>query len=262
MAHHLVLTVLTNLLLGLGLGVAGGLLGIGGGLIAIPILGYLYGMDQHLAQGTALVMIAPNVLIGFLRYQQRHPVHLRSVATLCAFAMVSTCVAARFAAGLDADHLRTAFAWFLIVLAVYFASQLRDRPHPAPAAAHPEPGAPRAMPPAAIALLGIVSGGMSGIFTVGGGLVVVPALVTLFGMSQTRAQGMALALVVPGSLIALATYAHAGHVSWGTGIPLAAGGMASVSWGVVLAHRFSPMRLRLVFCAVLVGAAVAMLVEG
>ncbi len=36
MAHHLVLTVLTNLLLGLGLGVAGGLLGIGGGLIAIP----------------------------------------------------------------------------------------------------------------------------------------------------------------------------------------------------------------------------------
>ncbi|BEU53545.1 sulfite exporter TauE/SafE family protein (plasmid) [Ralstonia pseudosolanacearum] len=262
MAHHLVLTVLTNLLLGLGLGVAGGLLGIGGGLIAIPILGYLYGMDQHLAQGTALVMIAPNVLIGFLRYHQRHPVHLRSVAALCAVAMASTYVAARFAAGLDADHLRTAFAWFLIVLAVYFGSQLRDRPHPEPAAAHPEPGAPRAMPPAAIALLGIASGGMSGIFTVGGGLVVVPALVTLFGMSQTRAQGMALALVVPGSLIALATYAHAGHVSWGTGIPLALGGMASVSWGVALAHRFSPMRLRLVFCAVLVGAAAAMLVEG
>ncbi|TYZ39855.1 sulfite exporter TauE/SafE family protein, partial [Ralstonia solanacearum] len=137
MAHHLVLTVLTNLLLGLGLGVAGGLLGIGGGLIAIPILGYLYGMDQHLAQGTALVMIAPNVLIGFLRYHQRHPVHLRSVAALCAVAMASTYVAARFAAGLDADHLRTAFAWFLIVLAVYFGSQLRDRPHPEPAAAHP-----------------------------------------------------------------------------------------------------------------------------
>ena len=45
---------------------------------------------------------------------------------------------------------------------------------------------------------------MSGIFTVGGGLVVVPALVTFFGMPQTRAQGMALALVVPGTLIALA----------------------------------------------------------
>ena len=76
MTYHVVLTVLANLLLGLGLGAAGGLLGIGGGLIAIPILGALYGMDQHLAQGTALVMIAPNVLIGFWRYHQRHPVHL------------------------------------------------------------------------------------------------------------------------------------------------------------------------------------------
>ncbi|MFX8199664.1 TSUP family transporter, partial [Acinetobacter baumannii] len=83
-----------------GLGVAGGLLGIGGGLIAIPVLGYLYGMDQHLAQGTALVMIAPNVLIGFLRYHQRHPVHLRSVALICVFSMAATYVAARFAAGL------------------------------------------------------------------------------------------------------------------------------------------------------------------
>ncbi|MWS98618.1 sulfite exporter TauE/SafE family protein, partial [Escherichia coli] len=46
MASHAVLTALVNVLLGMGLGVAGGLLGIGGGLIAIPVLGYLYGMDQ------------------------------------------------------------------------------------------------------------------------------------------------------------------------------------------------------------------------
>ena len=256
MTSHAALTGLINLLLGMGLGVAGGLLGIGGGLIAIPILGYLYGMDQHLAQGTALVMIAPNVLIGFLRYHQRHPVHLRSVALICVFSMAATYMAARFAAGLDAHHLHTAFAVFLIVLAGYFASQLKDT---AGAAHEADPVAPHAMPAAALPLMGIASGAMSGIFTVGGGLVVVPALVTFFGMAQTRAQGMALALVVPGSLIALATYAQAGHVDWGTGVPLAIGGIASVSWGVALAHRFSALRLRLAFCAVLLGTALVML---
>jgi len=46
-----------NFVLGGLLGVLGGLFGIGGGLIAIPVLGFMYGMDQQLAQGTALVMI-------------------------------------------------------------------------------------------------------------------------------------------------------------------------------------------------------------
>jgi uncharacterized membrane protein YfcA len=108
-------------------------------------------------------------------------------------------------------------------------------------------------------LLGIVSGGMSGVFTVGGGLVVVPALVGWFGMTQTRAQGMALALVVPGALVSLAAYAQGGHVAWATGLPMALGGMATVSWGVLLAHRWPAAHLRILFCVVLLGTAAAML---
>jgi uncharacterized protein len=48
----------------------GGLFGIGGGLIAIPVLGLWFGLDQQLAQGTALVMSVPNVLLALYRYQQ------------------------------------------------------------------------------------------------------------------------------------------------------------------------------------------------
>jgi hypothetical protein len=100
---------------------------------------------------------------------------------------------------------------------------------------------------------------MSGIFTVGGGLVVVPALVSLFGMPQTRAQGMALALVVPGALIALFAYSQGGNVSWAVGLPMALGGVLSVSWGVLLAHKLPAARLRQLFCLVLLGTAAAML---
>ncbi|EEG09643.1 protein of unknown function DUF81 [Pseudogulbenkiania ferrooxidans 2002] len=251
MPNHFFLDGLLNLTLGVGLGLGGGMLGIGGGLIAIPVLGLLYGMNQHLAQGTTLVMITPNVLIGFLRYRQRNDIDTRAVLTMGLTATVSSYIAARFAASLNAHSLQHAFALFLVLLASYFAWLSRSDRHdrrPAvmlPAGFHP--------------LLGVVSGAMSGIFTVGGGLVVVPALVTLFGFTQTQAQGMALALVVPGALAALLSYTQAGNVDWGVGIPLAIGGVLSVSWGVALAHKLSAARLRLAFCAVLVGSAVMML---
>ena len=252
--HNLLLTGIFNLGLGALLGVAGGLLGIGGGLIAIPVLGYLYGMDQHLAQGTALVMIAPNVSIGFLRYHQKHRVDLRSAAAMVVFATASSYVAARLAAGISASGLHTAFAVFLVVLALYFGLQGRRKTVVDQPAATAKP-----MPRIALPFLGVASGAMSGIFTVGGGLILVPALVSLFGMRQTRAQGMALALVVPGALVALVAYAQAGNVSWATGLPLALGGMLTVSWGVTLAHKLPAARLRVLFCIVLLGTAAGML---
>jgi uncharacterized membrane protein YfcA len=252
--HNLLFTVL-NVGLGAVLGAAGGLLGIGGGLIAIPILGCLYGMDQHLAQGTALVMIVPNVLMSLMRYHQNYRIDLRSAAAIIVFATASSYVAARLATGISAGSLHTAFAVFLIILALYFgwpkrSSASNEDVRPAPA--HP-------IPRAALPLLGIVSGGMSGIFTVGGSLVVVPALVSLFGMPQTRAQGMALTVVVPGGLVALVAYAQAGHVSWAIGLPMALGGVLSVSWGVALAHALPARRLRTLFCLVLLGTAGGML---
>lgn len=252
MHHSLFLNGLLNLALGLALGVGGGMLGIGGGLIAIPVLGLLYGMDQHLAQGTTLVMVTPNVLIGFLRYRQRNDIDIRAVLTMCLSVTVSSYIAARFAASINAHSLQLAFALFLVLLAAYSAWQSRSERH--------ERVSTTRLSTRLLPLLGVVSGGMSGIFTVGGGLVVVPALVTLFGFTQTQAQGMALALVVPGALAALFSYAQAGNVDWGTGIPLALGGVISVSWGVALAHKLSAARLRLAFCAVLVGAATMMLV--
>lgn len=251
--------ILLNTALGAGLGFAGGLLGIGGGLIAIPVLAWLYGMDQHLAQGTALVMIVPNVLIGFFRYHQKHRIDLRAVAAISVFSMLAAYVAGRLASGIDSGVLRIAFALFLIALALYFGGGVLRR---ARGGAEAPALAPRQMTRSALPLLGIASGAMSGIFTIGGGLVVVPALVSLFRMEQTRAQGTALALVVPSSAIALFAYAQGQHVAWDVGVPMAVGGIATVSAGVALAYRFPAARLRLLFCAVLLVTAGAMLVTG
>lgn len=253
MTTALLLAVAINLGLGVLLGAVGGLLGIGGGLIAIPILGAMYGMDQHLAQGTALVMILPNVLVGFWRYHQRTPVDFRALAWMIVLSIVAAAVAAHFASLLGADQLRRSFAVFLIALAAYFIWQIRARPKLEAHAVWPVRFTPS---------VGVLSGLMSGLFTVGGGLVSVPALVSLFGMRQTQAQGIALALVIPASVTALASYAQAGNVDWSVGVPLALGGLVSVSWGVALAYRMPAVKLRLSFCAVLVGTAVVMLIRG
>ena len=255
--HNLFIATSLTLALGAALGVAGGLLGIGGGLIAIPVLGWLFGMDQHLAQGTALVMIVPNVMVGFYRYQQRHHIDLRSVATIILFSMASTYVAARLAGHISASGLHAAFAVFLILLAIYFGLVRKG------AAGAPDAASEHhvALPRTALPLLGIASGAMSGLFTIGGGLVVVPALVSLFGMQQTRAQGMALSLVVPSTMVALFTYAQGGNVAWSVGLPLALGGIVSVSWGVLLAHKFPAAYLRILFCLVLLGTAAMMLLS-
>ncbi len=62
-------------------------------------------------------------------------------------------------------------------------------------------------------LLGLVAGGFSGIIGLGGGIILVPAFIFLFGMSQQQAQGTTLALMVPPiGVLAAYTYYQAGFV--------------------------------------------------
>ena len=91
---------------GPGLGTLGGLFGIGGGLIAIPVLGVLFGLDQQLAQGTALVMVVPNVLLAIWRYHQRNRIDWRHAAALAGASFVFAIVGAAVAVSLDAGRMR------------------------------------------------------------------------------------------------------------------------------------------------------------
>ena len=243
-----VFSIVSDFGLGLLLGGIGGIFGIGGGLIAIPTLIWLFGMDQQLAQGTALIMIAPNVLLGFLRYRQRNPIEMKSVFILGLTSICSTYIAAKYAAGLDSHSLHVAFAWFLIALTIFLLFELR-------------PGKVKAKSTLLLhqrwlSLVGLISGICSGLFTVGGGLVVAPAVIHFFGIKrQTTAQGLALATVVPGAVVALLIYSAAGKVDWLTGIPMAAGSLISLSWGVGLAHYLPETHLRILFCLLLCGTA-------
>lgn len=239
------------LVLGGFLGLLGGLFGIGGGILAIPVLALAFGLEQQQAQGTALVMMVPNLLIAFWRYQQRHPVPLALALQLGGLAAATTWATAQVANRLDSFTLRLLFGLFMLWLALgLFRRLLR------PVAAAAES---RTLPARYLPLVGVIGGTSSGLLGIGGGLVANPFFTRWFGQPQTRAQSLSLALVLPASLVALLVYARAGQVSWGLGGVLALGGLLTVSSGVALAHRWPERRLRAAFACLMLGTALWMM---
>lgn len=246
--------LVTPLLLGVVLGWVGGLFGIGGGIIAIPILALGFGMSQQLAQGTALVMITPNVLMAFVRYHQRNALPLRSITLMGIAALASTWPAAWLAIHIDSRSLMIGFAIFLIGLSLYLMASNRQA---AQAEASSSAWNDRWMPG-----VGVLSGLVSGLFSVGAGIIASPLLVRFFGKRQAVAQGIALAVVVPGAMMSLSIYESAHMVNWQTGLLLALGGLISVSHGVAIAHRLPDRKLRNLFAVMLLVTALLLLRTG
>jgi uncharacterized membrane protein YfcA len=110
-------------------------------------------------------------------------------------------------------------------------------------------------PRARLALILLVACGvgvMSGLFGIGGGVLLVPLLVLLFGFEQHRAQGTSLiALVPPSGLLAFLNYAHAGQVNWTVGLLLMPGVFLGGFAGSRLAQKLTQQRMRRVFAALL-----------
>ena len=85
---ELVLLVAACLMAGATIGFVGGVLGIGGGLLAIPLLGLVFGMEQQMAQGTSLIMVLPAILMTVRKYNQQTRIDKRVALAGAAGAVV------------------------------------------------------------------------------------------------------------------------------------------------------------------------------
>ena len=107
------------LLLGLGVGVLVGLLGVGGGVVLVPAMVYLLGMDQHLSQGTSLFILLPPIGLGALReYWKQGQVDWRA-GILCALGMLFGAYGGSLVAlPIASRHLQGLFGCFLLLSAM------------------------------------------------------------------------------------------------------------------------------------------------
>lgn len=103
-----------------------------------------------------------------------------------------------------------------------------------------------------VVLVGIAAGLLSGLFGVGGGILVVPGLVLVAKMDQRVAHGTSLAAVLPISVASLVTYWSQDHVDWSVGVCLAIGAIAGAFLGTKLLHVLPHRTLAIAFAVLLV----------
>ncbi len=112
-----------------------------------------------------------------------------------------------------------------------------------------------------VVLVGLLAGFLSGWFGVGGGILIVPALVLLLGFTQRLAHGTSLAAVLPIAIASLTTYAIEDKVDWKVGGLLAVGAVAGAVVGTQILHRLSHDTLAIAFAVLLIATAVRLLLD-
>jgi uncharacterized membrane protein YfcA len=233
-----------SFLIGLVAGVFGGLVGLGGGVVMIPLMVGVLKLRQHEAHGTSLVAVAFTGLMGAFTYALEGSVDVGASLLLAATAILTSRYGAAYAHRLSERALKRAFGWFLILV----SGLLLLKPY-LPALGLLATGAGRVL---TLLLIGGFTGFLSGMMGVGGGTIMVPAMVLLLGMGQHTAQGSSLLAMVPAGAVGAYTHYRLGNVNRALLPGLIPGVLLGTYLGGRLAHFLPEGALRVVFALVLV----------
>lgn len=250
---------------GLVAGVLAGLLGVGGGIVIVPVLYHLFtllGVDEsvrmHAAVGTSLATIIPTSILSSRAHRKRGSLDMALIQRLMPSVIVGVIVGSVASRFLSGASLTAVFACMALLVALNMAFKrdgfaLRD-------------GLPG---PVGTALMGSGIGGVSTLMGIGGGTLSVPILNALrVPMHTAVGTGAMLGMVisVPGALafvlngldVPLRPPLSLGYVNLLGMALIVPATMATTGWGATLAHRIDAKRLRQVFAAFLALTALRM----
>jgi uncharacterized membrane protein YfcA len=245
-----VLGLASGMLVGFSLGLVGG----GGSILAVPLMVYVVGVaDAHVAIGTSAAAVAANAAMNLSNHARGG-----SVRWSCALTFAGAGIAGAFAGSiigkmLDGQKLLALFALLMLVIAVLM---LKTRSRIGLADARMS----WANTPAVVGL-GLATGTLSGFFGIGGGFLIVPALMLATGMSIMNAISSSLVAVTAFGLTTAASYAWSGLISWKLAGLFIAGGIAGGLIGTRSAQLLAGRRgaLNIVFSVVIIAVALYML---
>lgn len=222
----------------------GGLVGLGGGVVMIPLMVRFLGLRQQQAHGTSLVALVFTGLSGAFTYAGAGALDYAAAASLAVPAMLTARLGARYAHALAEWKLKRAFGGFLLVV----TALLLSKPYLT------GPGTPQhgLSMVVELAATGAFTGFLSGMMGVGGGSLMVPAMVLLTGFPQVLAQGTSLLAMVPAGIAGAHQHWQLGNVVRRL-VPGLVPGILLGAWlGSSLALRLTDGSLRLAFAAVVV----------
>jgi uncharacterized membrane protein YfcA len=245
-------------LIGLSLGAVGG----GGSILAVPALVYAAGQTPKAATTTSLVIVGLTALSGLRSHARAKRVRWLSGAVFGLAGVGGSLLGSRWNKQADPHVLLLAFSGLMLVAAAAMYRRARA------AARAPLPSWPDSavavttrvridtVTVVKVALAGSLVGLLTGFFGVGGGFVIVPALVLALAFSMPEAVGTSLLVIGINTAVALALRLRGGTLEWKVIVPYAIAGMCGVLVGARVAGRVDGTVLARWFVRLLVGVAV------
>jgi len=265
-----VAAVAAGLLVGLSLGLTGG----GGAIFAVPLLVYWLGVDPPTAVAISLVTVAVTAAVGAVERWRYGQVEVPTGLLFAAAGMLTAPLGGWIGSRLPEQPLLVAFALLMLVIAARMwrtARSVEERLPPAAVEAGSGPACRRdpkgrlritSRCATVLAVAGLAVGLLSGLFGVGGGFLIVPALVTFASMGVPRAVGTSLFVMTLVGISAVASQVAAGRV-----VPLdvaggfVAGSIPGLFAGSAIGRRLTGPLLARCFAIAIVAVAVFVIVR-
>ena len=258
-------------LIGLSLGALGG----GGSILAVPALVYAAGQTPRHATTTSLILVALTAMIGMVPHWRAGRVRFGAGSVFGLAGIGGSLLGSHLNSSVDPNVLLLAFSGVMLIAARGMWRRTTRLPAPpalvvarslsaAAAPAVPTPGpSMRGMggmggigvdrrTAVKVVLAGSLVGLLTGFFGVGGGFVIVPALVLALGFSMPEAIGTSLLVIAINSAVALTTRLHGGAIEWGTVVPFTIASLLGVVAGSRLAGTRDSTSLQRWFVGLLV----------
>ena len=248
---------LLQYLLGVGcgslVGLALGLFGGGGSILAVPLMVYIVGVaDPHVAIGTSALAVAANASANLITHARQGNVKWRCAATYSIAGVGGAYAGSSLGKMFDGQKLLALFAVLMVVVGALML-RARDQQGNCEAQCNRE-NAPKVLG------FGALTGLFSGFFGIGGGFLIVPGLVASTGMPILNAIGSSLVAVTAFGVTTAANYARSGYVDWRLALVFVGGGVIGGLAGAYLARHLARKKgaLNLAFASLIIVVAIYM----
>jgi uncharacterized protein len=241
LALALVLATLVGLCLGL--------LGSGGSIVTLPVLVYVARVPTHAAVGMSLVIVGATSAAGSLIHLRRGAFDLRVGAFFAATGIVGAFFGAKFTHMVSARVLLLCFGGLMSIVGLRMLLGSQDAP----------PG--RQCRPLRCLVTGVAVGLLTGFLGVGGGFVILPALVLFAGLEMKAAVGTSLAVIAVNSFAGLLGQLHYVQFDWPITLGFLGAALVGMVGGIAVASRISSRSLRRAFAGSIIVLGIFLLIR-
>ena len=259
------LSLVFGAIVGFSLGLTGG----GGAIFAVPLLVYGLNVDPRQAVGVSLITVAGTALVGFVRRARSGQVEFPTGLLFAVAGMLTAPLGVWLSRFIPETLLLVAFGGLMLIIAGrMWMKAMRLEPaavcvpvddNAGPVCRRDPQGELKLTSRCALLLaaVGLGTGVLTGLFGVGGGFIIVPALVTFSGMGMQRAIGTSLLVITLISLTGITSQFLGGaSVPWLITLMFLLGSIAGLFAGTALSRRLASLRLQQVFAVAIVAVGI------